>query len=76
MRSISSAFNYYSYPPCPVYLLFFVLLLVELFKVLRDDGDGEGHDEDPRDGAERPNQLTQAYSQSIRGLEKLQTVTE
>ena len=38
-------------------LLLLVLLLVELLKVLGDDGDGKGHDEDARDRAEGPDQL-------------------
>ena len=38
-------------------LLLLVLLLVELLKVLGDDGDGKGHDEDARDRTEGPDQL-------------------
>ena len=38
-------------------LLLLVLLLVELLKVLGDDGDGKRHDEDARDRAEGPDQL-------------------
>ena len=41
------------------HLLLLVLLLVELLKVLRDDGDGEGHHQDPGYSAERADQLTQ-----------------
>ena len=34
------------------------LVLVELFEVAGDDGDGEREHQHPRDGAERPHQLT------------------
>ena len=37
-----------------------MLLHVELLKVLGDDGDGQGHNEDPGDGAQGPDQLPEA----------------
>jgi hypothetical protein len=37
-----------------------MLFLVEFFKILRDDGDGERHHQHARDGTERPNQLPQS----------------
>jgi hypothetical protein len=43
-----------------LYLLLLMLFLVEFFKILRDDGDGERHHQHARDGTERPNQLPQS----------------
>ena len=43
------------FPFCSFLLL--VLLHVELLEVLGDDGDGQRHDEDPRDGAQGPDEL-------------------
>jgi hypothetical protein len=37
-----------------------MLFLVEFFKILRDDGDGERHHQHARDGTKRPNQLPQS----------------
>ena len=43
-----------------LYLLLLMLFLIKLLKVLCNDGDGEGHHQHTRDGAEGSNQLTQS----------------